>query len=118
MEPIKIQTRDLVAGAAVVDIDGEIDVSTSPKVKEILNDLIDHDRTNLIVNMEKVRYIDSTGLVAFISALKRVRERNGKIIMICTNPHILKIFNITGLINVFEVFQTQEEAMRIFQVAT
>lgn len=114
MEPITVSTSDLGDRTKAVDIEGEIDVSTSPRIKEILNDLIDQGERNLIINLEKVRYIDSTGLVAFISALKRVREKNGKIVLICTNPHIMKIFNITGLINVFEVYQTQEQARRIF----
>lgn len=114
METIKVNTYDFGGETEAVDIDGEIDVSTSPRIKDILNTLIDTGHHNLVLNLERVRYIDSTGLVAFISALKRVREKQGKIVLICTNPHILKIFNITGLSNVFEIFSSPDEAARVF----
>lgn len=117
MEAVKIKTSAIDGATTAVDIEGEIDVSTSPRIKDTLNRLIDEGHVNLVVNLEQVRYIDSTGLVAFISALKRVREKNGKIVLICTNPHLMKIFTITGLISVFEVYQTQAEAMRILQGA-
>lgn len=117
METVKINAYSLGPQTQGVDLEGEIDVSTSPRIKDVLNEQIDQGHHNLVINMERVRYIDSTGLVAFISALKRVREKNGKIVLICTNPHILKIFNITGLNNVFDVYQTQDEAMKTFQGA-
>ena len=59
---------------SVVDLNGEIDVYTSPKVKETIMSLIDSGHYALVINLENVRYIDSTGLGVLIGGLKRVRE--------------------------------------------
>ena len=66
-----------------------------------------------MINLEKVRYIDRTGLGVLIGALKKVREHNGRILLVCTNPQIKKIFNITGLVKIFEIFKNEEEALKV-----
>lgn len=108
---IKIETRALGDAAQGIEINGEIDVYTSPKVKEIINELIEKGNYQLVINLEGVRYIDSTGLGVLIGALKKVREKNGAINLVCNNPQIKKIFNITGLVKIFGIFKTEEEAL-------
>jgi len=107
---IKVVSKE-VKNAYVIDVQGEIDVYTSPRVKETINELIEKEHYNLIINLEEVRYIDSTGLGVLIGALKKVREHNGSINLICTNPQIKKIFNITGLVKIFGIFKNVEEAV-------
>ena len=74
---IKVQVRESEEEAYVVELSGEIDVYTSPKVKDAITELIDQGHYNLVINLEKVRYIDSTGLGVLIGGLKRVREHGG-----------------------------------------
>jgi anti-sigma B factor antagonist len=109
---IKVNVKAADDKAFVIEVQGEIDVYTSPRVKESINDLIEKGNYNLVINLEGVRYIDSTGLGVLIGALKKVREHNGRIILICNNPQIKKIFNITGLVKIFEIFKTEEEALK------
>ncbi len=94
-----------------VTISGEIDVYSSPKVKELLNSIIEDGYNKLYIDLENVRYIDSTGLGVLIGALKKVRENDGSILLVCTNPQIRKIFNITGLVKIFDLLDTPEEAL-------
>jgi anti-sigma B factor antagonist len=108
---IKINTRELGNQAQAVEVVGEIDVYTSPKVKEIIGELIDKGNYQLVINLEDVRYIDSTGLGVLIGALKKVREKDGSISLVCTNPQIKKIFNITGLVKIFGIYKSEEEAL-------
>ena len=68
---IKVSTRDLDGKAQAVEIQGEIDVYTSPRVKETINELIENEHYQLLINLQKVRYIDSTGLGVLIGALKK-----------------------------------------------
>ena len=112
---IKVNTRQLSEGVYAVEVQGEIDVYTSPRVKETINELIEGSHYNFVINLEGVRYIDSTGLGVLIGALKKVREHNGRIVLICTNPQIKKIFNITGLIKIFEIYKDEEEALKSFR---
>ena len=95
---------------SVVDLNGEIDVYTSPKVKETITNLIDSGHYALVINLENVRYIDSTGLGVLIGGLKRVREHSGAVNLVCTNPQIKKIFDITGLVKIFGIYDTEAQA--------
>ena len=108
---IKVETKEVKNGH-IISVQGEIDVYTSPRVKEIINELIEQGHFNLIINLEGVRYIDSTGLGVLIGALKKVRENEGSINLICTNPQIKKIFNITGLVKIFGIHKNEEEALK------
>lgn len=109
---ICVNTRELSPKVALAEIQGEIDVYTSPKVKEGLLELIEKGKYNLVISLEDVRYIDSTGLGVLIGMLKKVREHNGTIGIVCSNPQIKKIFNITGLVKIFGIYKNQEEALK------
>ncbi|MDQ2817687.1 MAG: STAS domain-containing protein [Candidatus Eremiobacteraeota bacterium] len=109
---IKVNVRQLDGqrDISVVDLNGEIDVYTSPKVKETITDLIDQGHYTLVINLEHVRYIDSTGLGVLIGGLKRVREHSGTVNLVCTNPQIKKIFDITGLVKIFGIYDSETTA--------
>ena len=109
---IKVHVRQSEGDAYVVELAGEIDVYTSPKVKDAITELIDQGHYNLVINLEKVRYIDSTGLGVLIGGLKRVREYGGSVSLVCTNPQIKKIFDITGLVKIFGIFDSEPSAMK------
>jgi len=108
---IKVRIKELKEEVAEVILEGEIDVYTSPKVKETLNSLIAEGQRFLVINLEEVTYIDSTGLGVLIGALKRIREKNGNIKLICTNLQIKKIFEITGLVKIFAIYGNEQEAL-------
>lgn len=109
---IKVSVRPISESTQVIEVQGEIDVYTSPRVKDTINNLIDQGVFSLIISLESVRYIDSTGLGVLIGALKKVREHDGHIVLVCNNPHIRKIFSITGLVKIFEIFATIDEAAK------
>lgn len=95
-----------------VTLDGEVDVYTAPRLKEELVSAIEDGCVNVIVDLEQVGFIDSSGLGVLVSALRRARERDGVVRIVCTRDNILKIFRITGLDKVFPVFADVEEAAR------
>jgi len=109
---IKVKVRGPEGDAYIVELSGEIDVYTSPKVKESIAELIDQGHYSLVINLENVRYIDSTGLGVLIGALKRVREHGGSVNLVCTNPQIKKIFDITGLVKIFGMFESESNATK------
>jgi len=109
---IKVNVRETGSDSYVVELGGEIDVYTSPKVKDAITELIDQGHYNLVISLEKVRYIDSTGLGVLIGGLKRVREHGGSVNLVCTNPQIRKIFDITGLVRIFGIFDDEQAAQK------
>lgn len=98
-------------GSEVVDVEGEIDVYTAPRLRELLIELVNKGHFRLIVNMEKVEFLDSTGLGVLVGGLKRVRAHDGSLDLVCTQERILKIFRITGLTKVFGIHDTVDEAI-------
>ncbi len=93
-----------------ITLRGEVDVYTAPRLKEQLVDVIEKGCVKVIVNLEGVSFIDSSGLGVLVSALRRARERDGAVRIVCTRENILKIFRITGLDKVFPVFSDIEDA--------
>jgi anti-sigma B factor antagonist len=94
----------------VISLAGEVDVYTSPSFKERLVKAIDDGCTSIVVDLEAVDFIDSSGLGVLVSGLRRVKEQNGSIRLVCTREPIMKVFRITGLDRVFPVFASVAEA--------
>jgi anti-sigma B factor antagonist len=95
---------------SVVDVKGEIDVYTAPKLREKLIELVSEGSYDVVVNLEGVDFLDSTGLGVLVGALKRVKAHDGSLALVCTQDKILKIFKITGLTKVFPIHSSVEEA--------
>jgi anti-sigma B factor antagonist len=98
-------------GFTVIEVGGEIDVYTAPKLRERLVSLVESGSYELIVDMENVEFLDSTGLGVLVGGLKRVRAHEGWIDLVCTQSRILRIFRITGLNRVFSIYDTVAEAV-------
>ena len=98
-------------GIEVVNVEGEIDIYTAPRLRELLIDLVSTNNYQLIVNLDKVGFLDSTGLGVLVGGLKRVRAHDGSLDLVCTQERILKIFRITGLTKVFGIYQSVDQAI-------
>ena len=97
-------------GRTVVAVGGEIDVYTAPQLRERLNDLVADGQYHLVVDMQGVEFLDSTGLGVLVGGLKKVRAHNGSLQLICSQDRLLKIFRITGLAKVFTIHDSAEAA--------
>jgi anti-sigma B factor antagonist len=86
-----------VEGWTVVTVHGEIDVATSPTLRERLIDQVNGGATRLVLDLEAVDFLDSTGLGTIVSLLKRVRTHGGDLRLVCTEARIRRLFEITGL---------------------
>ena len=86
-----------IAGWTVVNVWGELDVATSPSLREKLIDLVSAGSNRLVLDLEGVDFLDSTGLGTIISALKRARTHGGDLRLVCTQARIARLFEITGL---------------------
>lgn len=105
-------TTERDADVCVLALSGEVDVYAAPRLKQELVSAIEDGCANVIVDMERVSFIDSSGLGVLVSALRRARERDGTVRIVCTRENVLKIFRITGLDKVFPIFSDAGEARR------
>jgi anti-sigma B factor antagonist len=106
---LTIVTRD-ADGTTIVAVEGEIDVYTAPKLRDKITELVGDGVYHLVIDMEGVEFLDSTGLGVLVGGLKKVRAHNGSLQLICTQERLLKIFRITGLAKVFTIHGSAEAA--------
>ncbi len=96
----------------VVTVTGEIDVATAPALRERLYAIIERGGSRVVVDLLAVTFIDSTALGVLIGALKRCREHGTSMHLVVAEARILKVFEITGLTDLFTFFPTLDEATR------
>ena len=99
-------------GSTVLAVRGEVDVYTAPRLREKLVELVSEGRYNLVVDLEAVDFLDSTGLGVLVEGLKRVKTREGELAIVATHDKILKIFDITGLNKAFPIHATVDDAFQ------
>ncbi len=104
----RVSSAELSEGVSSVIVGGEVDLSTAPELKEVLNGVIDGGARLVLVDLSKATFIDSTTLGVLMGAVKRVRPDGGEIVIACDDPNIRKIFEITLLDRVFGIFDTPE----------
>ena len=95
----------------VIEVGGEVDVYTAPKLRETIVAVVDGGHNRLIVDVESVDFLDSTGLGVLVGSLKRVRAEGGSLDIVCTHERILKIFDITGLDKIFGLHASVDVAV-------
>jgi anti-sigma B factor antagonist len=95
----------------VIELGGEVDLYTAPEFKERLLTLIEEGKTQLVVDLTKATFIDSTTLGVLVGGVKRLRPTDGSLTLVCTDPSIIKIFEITGLDRVFPIHNSRDEAL-------
>lgn len=110
--PISTRTEGAVV---IVEVGGEIDVYTAPRLREQLLDSVSAGRYHIIVDMSKVEFLDSTGLGVLVGGLKRVRAHEGSLHLVCDQGRTLKIFRITGLDKVFKIHGDVPTALEAMQ---
>ena len=98
-------------GVAVLAVKGEVDVYTAPRLREKLVELVTQGKHRIVVDLEGVEFLDSTGLGVLVGGLKKVRAHDGSLDLVCTQDRLLKIFRITGLAKVFVIHDSAEAAL-------
>jgi anti-sigma B factor antagonist len=107
---LTLSTRE-VDGTTIVAVGGEIDVYTAPKLRDKITELVGDGVFRIVIDMESVEFLDSTGLGVLVGGLKKVRAHDGSLELICTQDRLLKIFRITGLAKVFVIHDSADGAL-------
>ncbi len=107
---LSLETRQ-AGDRIIVTVGGEIDVYTAPKLRDKITELVNAGHHTLVVDMEKVEFLDSTGLGVLVGGLKKVRAQDGSMELVCSQDRLLEIFRITGLAKVFTIHESEAEAL-------
>lgn len=95
----------------VIHVRGEIHVSTAPDLSSVLNDAIDVGKKAVVLDLTEVEFIDSTGLSVLLNGLRRLTRNDGQLALVCTNPTVMRLFEITRLDSTFAIFDDRPKAL-------
>ena len=99
-------------GWAILTVSGEIDIATAPSLRERLHGMLAEAKSQLVVDLDDVGFLDSTALGVLVGVLKRARSEGGEVRIVCTQPRVRKVFEITRLDSAFDLFDSVDEAVR------
>ena len=108
-ESLLLDTRES-GDWTVVQVRGEVDLYTAPRLKTLLKELISGGRNRIAVEFGGVEFMDSTGLGVLISGLKRCREVGGALALVAPTEPVRKVLGITGLDQVFSIHDDLTDA--------
>ncbi|HEY3942142.1 MAG TPA: STAS domain-containing protein [Acidimicrobiales bacterium] len=97
----------------VLSVRGDIDVATAPVLRDRLQSRVAQGSATVVVDLLGVSFLDSTALGVLIGALKRCREAGGELRLVINEARILKVFEITGLTEVFVIAPSLDQALAL-----
>ena len=105
-----VSERALDEHASVLNVEGELDLAAAPSLKWALTDVLRAGATQLVVDLSRVTFIDSTALGVLVGA-HRSLTAGARMAIACRHPDVLNIFELTGLDATFDIFPTFEDAL-------
>lgn len=108
---LALETRN-ENGWAVLQVRGEVDLYTSPQLRDGITELLDQGANRIVIDLSGIEFMDSTGLGVLVVGLKRAKERDGEFALVCREGSVQKILSITGLDKVFSIHGSVAEATR------
>jgi anti-sigma B factor antagonist len=108
IQGLEVSERD---GWAVLALSGEVGVATAPRIRAELHRLVAAGSRRIIVDLDDVDFLDSTGLGVLVGGLKRVRAHGGELVLVCTQSRVTRVFEVTGLTAVFSIHDSVDAAV-------
>ncbi len=98
----------------IIDVSGKLDAYSSGELEKKLDALVSSSQIKLVVNLDKVDYISSSGLRVLLATLKKVKKLNGDIKLAGMKPFIKEVFDIAGFTQLFNISDTVDAAVNDF----
>jgi anti-sigma B factor antagonist len=108
---MKTSVRE-VRGVSILDLKGKITIGSGDvQLRETINRLVDEGKKNILINMQDVTTIDSSGIGELVGCYTSVTNKGGKLKLLHLPPKISDVLTVTQLITVFDVFESESEAV-------
>lgn len=117
MTNFKINFRES-SNVQIIDLKGYLDAHTAPDFENAIQKIINNKQYNIIVNCKNLSYISSAGLGVFMAYIEEVRKNKGDIKITNTSSKIYNVFDILGFPLLYEIMNTEEEALKKFTQST
>jgi len=114
MTAFGISSSEPSPGTGVISVEGELDLSSAPRLKWMLVDLLESAHSRLVVDLSLATFLDSTALGVLVGVKRRL-EGEARLAIVCARPNLLKIFEFAGVDGAFAIFPTLEDALAYTQ---
>jgi anti-sigma B factor antagonist len=111
---LDVQSRQTEQGVTVLAPSGRLDVAGAPALKDAVSEAVKGGQPRLVIDLEGVSFVDSTGLGSVIAALKMVRGSKGDLRLAAPNQQVRVVLELTTLDRVFPYYATVEDALTGF----
>jgi anti-anti-sigma factor len=101
-------------GVTVVEVEGKMTTTTSPEAEAYLSELLAEGTNQIVLNLEGVDFIASTGLRVILATGKKLMASEGKMVICSLNPTVAEVFRMSGFSQMFAVCDTEDEALASF----
>ena len=108
---LNVTEDDVDEHTHVLALRGELDVATVTRLADPLREAIAAGKTSVVIDLGELTFLDSTGLMVLLNGLRRVVRQGGNLVISCTNPTVLRLFDITGTATTFTVVDSREQAL-------
>jgi anti-anti-sigma factor len=98
--------------AMVMSLKGRLDAVTSSEFERSLSDWISKGENKFLLNFTDLEYISSAGLRSILATSKKLKEKQGKILLTGVHGPVEEVFKISGFLSIFRVFASAEEALK------
>ncbi|MCW7464956.1 STAS domain-containing protein [Leptospira levettii] len=95
----------------IITIEGEVDLYNAKELKDILDDKMRKHQYEIVVNLEKVPFMDSSGIGTLVTAMYKLKKYHGNLKVCSVHGSVAKVFKMTGMESHLEVFETEEMAV-------
>lgn len=95
----------------LVSVTGRMDAVSSPEFEKELGKLIDENNVNFVVNLKELNYISSSGLRTVLITAKKLKGKNGRILLASLQTVVKEIFEISGFSAIIPIYESVEEAI-------
>jgi len=111
---IKIDLRPKGNNITLVVLRGEIGTETVNQLKDKMEAIVNEGKNRLVMDFSDVSYLNSMGLGVIGGTLKRVKKENGDLKLLNLSPAVRELLELTRLTKVFEIFDSEESALKSF----
>lgn len=108
----RVDVEHDASGAAVVAVEGDVDLHSGPALRERLSELSGEGARRVVVDLSDATFLDSMALGVLLGAKRDLAESGGVLELVVTREDIRRIFEITMLENVFVIHGSREDAIR------
>lgn len=95
----------------IIEVNGRLDTSSYSQLEEKINEVMNAHEKNIVIDLENMEYVSSSGLRVFLMTLKRMKAVGGKFHLCNLRTNVKEIFEIAGFSSIFSIFESKEKAI-------